>query len=145
MWLRHARRHEQCYEAIFCQLHSSASSSPVQLDSSPITRVSSSNKLHSHVKRSVNNHGYFVTGAGNGMNYLTRPLFKPTLICLKSIDLLVFIFNCLILPNITFYLFLIIYFVLLIAAAFLHFIIITNTDHLDLLLILFTLSYLWHE
>ena len=79
------------------------------------------------------------------MNYLTRPLFKPTLICLKSIDLLVFIFNCLILPNITFYLFLIIYFVLLIAAAFLHFIIITNTDHLDLLLILFTLSYLWHE
>ena len=48
--------------AMFHQLRSSASSCPVQLDSSQNKRASSSNKLlRSQVKRSVDNHCFYVT------------------------------------------------------------------------------------
>ena len=125
--------------AMFYQPCSSASFCPVQLESYHNTRASSSNKLLlSQVTRSVDYHCFFVAGT-QYWNELPKSTTVLTDINMFKKCLLVFILNRLIYKNATFYSFLIIYFVLLIDAVFLHFIIITNIDCLGLLLILFTI------
>ena len=82
--------------AMFYQLRSSASSCPVQLDSSHNTRASSSNRLlPSQVKRSVDNHCFCVTSVRH-WNKLPNSITVLTDINIFKKRLLVFIFNCLI-------------------------------------------------
>ena len=82
--------------AMFYQLRSSASSCPVQFYSSHNTYAFSSNKLLlSQVKRSVDNHYFFVTGARH-WNKLSNSTSVLTEINIFKKRLLVFIFNLLI-------------------------------------------------
>ena len=81
---------------MFYQLHLSVSSCPVELDSSHNARASSSNKLLlSQVKRFVDNHYFFITGAWHWYE-LPNSTTVLTEINVFKRRLLIFIFNRLI-------------------------------------------------